>query len=207
MKRLVLGVGLSTALHAAVGGGLLWFFAGDPPFPIVAELDLSMGSLLPAGPPSGGGIPARRESWREGTKIQKETAPSAPPPAAAPEPDGSADGNGTATAGAGGSGNGPDGYFSVANVARKPAWVTNRISASDYPYVARQKGRDGRVVVAVWIGADGGVVDVRLMEGAYEALNEVALRKVKGARFTPARDALGRAVPCRVVLPILFELR
>lgn len=205
MKRLAAGVGVSTAVHAAAGGLLLWFLAGDPPLPIVAELDLSMGSLLPSAASSGGGTPARLESWREGPKIPKETAPPPSPPAAEPEPGGSTGGDATATAGAGG--NGPGGYFSVANVARKPVWVANRISASDYPYVARQKGRDGRVVVAVWIGVDGGVVDVRLLEGAYEALNDVALRKVKGARFTPARDASGRAVPCRVALPILFELR
>lgn len=90
---------------------------------------------------------------------------------------------------------------------RKPRWVGNFISAHDYPLIAAQQGKDGRVVLSVIIDSEGRVRDARLLEGSYDVLNEVALRKVREAVFSPAYDGGGNAVPCRVRLPIKFELR
>ena len=90
---------------------------------------------------------------------------------------------------------------------RKPRWVGNFITANDYPLLAAQQGKDGRVVLSVIIDSEGRVRDAQLLEGSYDALNEVALRKVRDAVFSPAYDKDGNAVACRVNVPIRFELR
>lgn len=95
----------------------------------------------------------------------------------------------------------------AADAARKPKWVGNFISPNDYPLLAKQQGRDGRVVLSVIIDNGGRVRDAQLLEGSYEALNEVALAKVREAVFSPAYDKSGNAVACQVRLPIRFELK
>ncbi len=57
------------------------------------------------------------------------------------------------------------------------------------------------------IDREGRVVDARLLEGAYDALNAAALRGVRRAVFSPAYDADGRPVASRLTVPIRFELR
>ncbi|MBV6494423.1 MAG: hypothetical protein LDLANPLL_02456 [Turneriella sp.] len=98
-------------------------------------------------------------------------------------------------------------FIAASDAARKPKWVGNFITANDYPLVARQQGKDGRVVLSVIIDEEGKVLDAQLLEGAYSALNEVALAKIRVARFSPAYDNEGNAVACKVRLPIRFELK
>lgn len=90
---------------------------------------------------------------------------------------------------------------------RKPRWVGNFITANDYPLLAKQQGKDGRVVLSVIIDSEGRVRNAQLLEGSYDALNEVALAKVRDAVFSPAYDKEGNAVACKVRVPIKFELR
>ena len=90
---------------------------------------------------------------------------------------------------------------------RKPRWVGNFITANDYPLLAAQQGKDGRVVLSVVIDSEGRVRDAELLEGSYDALNEVARAKVRDAVFSPAYDKEGNAVACKVRVPIKFELR
>jgi len=63
------------------------------------------------------------------------------------------------------------------------------------------------VVRIILIDLEGRVRDARLLQGGYDVLNEVALRKIREAIFAPAYDADNRPVPSRVILPIRFELR
>lgn len=98
-------------------------------------------------------------------------------------------------------------YLSAAQLERHPRWIKNFITDKDYPRLAEREGKDGRVVLSVFIDETGLVKDVRLMQGSYEVLNEVALRKVKEAVFTPAYNDEGRPVPSKVALPIKFELQ
>lgn len=98
-------------------------------------------------------------------------------------------------------------FVQASDAHRKPRWVGNFITANDYPLLAAQQGKDGRVVLSVIIDSDGRVRDAQLLEGSYDALNEVALRKVRDAVFSPAYDKDGNAVACRVRVPIRFELR
>lgn len=98
-------------------------------------------------------------------------------------------------------------YLLASQVARPPRWIGNLIRSSDYPRMARREGKDGRVILAALIDEAGRVEEVRLLEGSYDVLNEVALRKVRAARFTPAYDRDGRPVACKIILPIRFQLQ
>lgn len=98
-------------------------------------------------------------------------------------------------------------FVQASDAHRKPRWVGNFITARDYPLVAAQQGKDGRVVLSVIIDQEGRVRDAQLLEGSYDVLNEVALAKVKEAVFSPAYDKEGNAVACKVRVPIRFELR
>jgi TonB family protein len=107
----------------------------------------------------------------------------------------------------GGSVGGSGRYLSASQVAQPPRWVGNLIGPGDYPRLARREGKDGRVLLSVFIDETGRVRDVRLLQGSDDILNEVALRKVREAVFTPAQSQEGRPVPCKVTLPIRFQLQ
>ncbi len=98
-------------------------------------------------------------------------------------------------------------YLPAAQLARQPRWIANFITPEDYPLMARRHGKDGRVVLSVFIDEAGRVHDVRLLQGSYDVLNEVALRKTREAIFTPAYNEDGQHVACTVALPIRFELQ
>jgi protein TonB len=202
---------LSAAVHAGMAGGLFYWFVTRQPAPIVAELDLSMSPL--SVPNAGGGAARPSQAWsvpKKGIAPPPPPAPSLAPPMPEPEtpsvaakpgaPVGTGDGGG-------GDGSGAGAYVPVELTARKPRWIANFITSSDYPGVARQQGKDGRVVLSVLLDAEGHVRDARLLQGSYEVLNEVALRKIKEAVFAPAYDAADRPVACKVTLPIRFELK
>ena len=201
------GVLASALAHAGAWGGLSYALGryGSPA--VVAELDLSLAAMLPPNP--GGGRAARPAAAETVPKHSPPPSPVAPPQPAAqehsppcPEPC-AADTVGT---GGGGSGQSQGLYIPASQAARQPRWIANFITSSDYPQIARQKGKDGRVVLSVLIDANGLVRDVGLLRGAYEALNELALRKVQQAVFSPAYDADGHPVACNVKLPIRFLL-
>lgn len=207
-------------VHAGVGGGFYYWFMKRQPPPIVADLDLTMSSLVPVAPNAGGGYGAKRaEVWTMPKKGKKAPLPSVAPAAvetkeevmrqdavqACPEPCHEISGSGTGWGG--GTGEGQGQYIPVEAASRKPRWIRNFITSSDYPLIARRQGKDGLVVLTILIDAEGRVRDAQLQQGGYEALNEVALRKVKQAVFTPAYDDKNRPVSCKVTLPIRFELR
>lgn len=204
-------------VHAsAIGGAYAWFVARTPP-PIVADLDLSMIPMVTMPPNAGGGYGKAPESWvlpKKGKKAPvpvvekietKEEVTKQENQAACPEPcpQGTGPGNGWG----GGSGEGDGQYVPAEALARKPRWIRNFITTADYPLVARQEGKDGRVVLTVLIDAEGRVRDARLLQGSYEVFNEVALRKVRDAVFSPAYNDKSKAVSCKVTLPIRFELK
>ncbi|MCG3205849.1 MAG: hypothetical protein KCHDKBKB_02572 [Elusimicrobia bacterium] len=213
INKPALGIALSAIFHIGIGLTVKTFFMARHSAPILAELDLSMSSLVPAIPNPGGRGGVRSESW---TTPKKGRAPVPPPlpnvsevkqslpeEVACPEPcDRQQSGSGF-----GGSTEGTGIYIPVSQAARKPKWIGNLISERDYPSVARAQGKDGRVVLSVLIDSSGKVQDVRLLQGAYEALNSVALEKLRNATFTPAYDANGNPVACKVILPIQFELK
>jgi protein TonB len=216
------GISLSIVVHASAAGGLyLWIAHGRGPA-IVADLDLSMQPLINQPANAGGGRARAEEEWLIAPKNKSAPAPArpvekkveTPTPIPAPAEETAAEGAPCVEpcpegdgSGGGGTGEGHGLYVPASETSRKPRWVGNFITSADYPRLARENGKDGRVIVSVFIDDKGQVQDVRLLQGAYEALNDVALRKVRAAKFTPAFDAQGKAVACQVVLPIRFELR
>lgn len=217
------GVLLSTLVHASAGGGLYYAFVVDKPEPIEVEIDLSMVPLVPpdpapAQPPLPSVPPPSPATWTlpeleelPPPVVEEETLESEPPPTpvvaeATPEPP-EVPMPPVEQVAAVSRADAESRFLSVAELARKPRWIKNFITDKDYPRVAEREGKDGRVVLTVFIDDTGLVEDVRLMQGSYEVLNEVALRKVREAVFTPAYDAEGRPVPSKVALPIKFELQ
>lgn len=211
-KRILTGTSagmlISSLVHASLAGTLYYGFVLHRPAPIVAELDLSMTPLVPLAPNPGGRAENKPETWIQAKK-GKAPVPQAPSIVetkeevekqenqAAPCPEPCAQGTGE----------GEGQYVPASQAARKPRWIGNFISSRDYSLVAVQEGKDGRVVLTVWIDEEGRVRDARLLQGSYEILNDIALRKVREAKFSPAYDEDDRPVSCKVALPIRFELR
>jgi hypothetical protein len=177
---------LSAVVHVGTGGGLYYWFTKRQPPPIVAELDLSMSPLLPVVPNQGGGSGAKApETWTLPKKDQTAPIPVVPetPPTkeeVTKEEAQMAPCEGPCSAGpvigegwGGGTGEGDGEYVPVSETSRKPRWVKNFIRSSDYPAVARQEGKDGRVILTVLIDSEGQVRDARLLQGSYEIFNEV----------------------------------
>ncbi len=188
-------IGFSLVLHLLLFGiPYYWLVVRQPPA-VVMELDLTQAPRGPAPRPHRSHAAAARVwtapkaglAHAPSSATEAATAdetPACPPPC----PDT------------------PGDFTPVAMTAQAPRWVAGFITDADYPKLARKAGQDGRVLLTVFIEADGRVRDVRVVKGSYEALNKVAVEKVKAARFEPARDAAGRPVPARLLLPIRFEL-
>jgi TonB family protein len=209
-RDLAWSAGLHGLAFLALWLGLSWRALA----PVAADLDLSLAAFQAAAPNAGGGRAAPKQAWTVPSTGQAP-APAAqalPEPAPLPEAEEGAGDKPCAApclenGGGGGTGEGKGAYIRASEASRKPRWISNFIEPEDYPRLAREAGKDGRVVLSVLIDAAGKVRDARLLQGAYEALNEVALRKVRQAVFSPAFDKDGNPASCLVTLPIRFELR
>lgn len=75
-----------------------------------------------------------------------------------------------------------------------------------YPEAERRAGREGDVVVALHIGADGGVGSVDVLRSAGPAFDGAA-KKVGGLlKFSPAIALNGRPVAVKLSVPVQFKL-
>lgn len=188
----------SMALHATAGGSFyLWVVmtrTGN-----LQEIELTSAPLVPRSA-SAQAVPMIDDDW---FLAQKHRKLSKAPEQKKETPSDATPCKGNCQQGATGFGE----FIPASDAARKPKWVGNFITPNDYPLLAKQQGKDGRVVLSVIIDNEGRVRDAQLLEGSYEALNEVALAKVREAVFSPAYDKDGNAVACKVRLPIRFELK
>jgi protein TonB len=75
-----------------------------------------------------------------------------------------------------------------------------------YPEIARRRGREGRVVLKLVIGAGGELRHVEVVEGGGHGFEEAALAAVRASEYAPAVRG-GRPVECAALLPIRFSLR
>lgn len=76
-----------------------------------------------------------------------------------------------------------------------------------YPLSARRRGIEGRVVLRVFVGADGHVQSIDILHSSHHAvLDDAAVRALRRWRFEPARQA-GLPVAGRVDIPVAFRLR
>lgn len=79
--------------------------------------------------------------------------------------------------------------------------------APAYPALSRRTGEEGRVLLRVFVEANGlpSKVEIRSSSGS-ERLDQAALEAVRRWKFVPARQG-DRAVPASVVVPIAFNLK
>lgn len=188
----------SMALHATAGGSFyLWVVMSRHGY--LQEIELTSAPLVPRSN-NAQSAESKDDDW---FLVQKHRKLSKAPEQKKETPKEASTCNGKCTEGSTGLGD----FVPASDAHRKPKWVGNFITPNDYPLLAKQQGKDGRVVLSVIIDSDGKVRDAQLLEGSYEALNEVALAKVKEAVFSPAYDKEGNAVACKVRLPIRFELK
>ena len=76
----------------------------------------------------------------------------------------------------------------------------------EYPYIARKRGYEGKVVVRLLIGKDGRVKRLFLVKSSgYKVLDRSALKALKNWKFSPARIA-GAPVEYWVEVPVVFRL-
>lgn len=76
-----------------------------------------------------------------------------------------------------------------------------------YPRSARRAGLEGVVKINALVDASGVVTSAEvLVSSGHTALDQAALEAVRRALFAPALQE-GRRVPCRIVIPIRFQLR
>jgi protein TonB len=79
--------------------------------------------------------------------------------------------------------------------------------APEYPLAARQRNEEGRVLLLVFLDAEGRVLDAQLRASSGSALlDQAALRAVRQWRFSPAR-ARGVPVTSQLLVPVRFSLR
>ncbi len=84
----------------------------------------------------------------------------------------------------------------------KPAQATSTVQP-DYPELARQAGVSGTIVVQALVGADGSVLEARVLN-SNPLLNEAAESAVRRFRFQPA-TAGGVPVASWVSVPLTFK--
>jgi protein TonB len=75
-----------------------------------------------------------------------------------------------------------------------------------YPWLSRQKGEEGRVVLRVAVDDGGRAIDVAVLgSSGYGRLDRAAAAAVRRWRFAPANSG-GRAVAGTVDVPVTFRL-
>lgn len=103
---------------------------------------------------------------------------------------------------------GNDGKSNNGMIATPPGYSLGTVNtpAPDYPWSARRRGIEGRVVIRLEVGADGHPTQVELIHSSGDdALDRAALTTLRNWRLRPA-VADGVPVPGRIVVPILFTL-
>lgn len=75
-----------------------------------------------------------------------------------------------------------------------------------YPRLSRRLGEQGRVLLRVYVNADGGPAQIEIARSSgHERLDSAAQEAVRGWQFAPARQG-DRALAAWVVVPIVFSL-
>jgi protein TonB len=76
----------------------------------------------------------------------------------------------------------------------------------DYPWIARVQGHQGRVVLSVWVSADGHADRLAVLQSSgYPSLDRAAVQAVEGWRFQPARRG-GHDTGSMLYVPVVFRL-
>ena len=75
-----------------------------------------------------------------------------------------------------------------------------------YPIIARKKGWQGRLLLAVHIDQNGNVLDIHVKEtSGYEILDRASVKTIRDWKFLPARHG-NRYVEDNINIPVSFKL-
>ena len=75
-----------------------------------------------------------------------------------------------------------------------------------YPWISRAQGHQGRVVLSVWVSAEGQADELAVLKSSgYPTLDRAAVAAVQRWRFTPARRA-GNNAASLLYVPVVFRL-
>jgi len=97
-----------------------------------------------------------------------------------------------------------DEVIAAAVAAQMPVPVSRALP--EYPSAARAKRIEGRVLMQLVVDRSGRVEDDVVVLSPPSPLDEAAIAAVRKWRFTPGRDAAGRAVRVRVEIPMRFQM-
>ena len=76
-----------------------------------------------------------------------------------------------------------------------------------YPYGARSRGEEGKVIVSVKVDVSGRVRSLAIVESSgYLALDRQAVQALRKARYYAAVDSVGKPRAGEVTVPIVFRL-
>ncbi|MDX1904245.1 MAG: energy transducer TonB, partial [Thermonemataceae bacterium] len=77
-----------------------------------------------------------------------------------------------------------------------------------YPSVAKRKGTEGKVVLEFVIDRDGSMSEVRALSKLGDGCEEEAIKALQKMtkKWSPGRDATGKAVRQRKTIPVIFKL-
>ncbi|HBR22592.1 MAG TPA: hypothetical protein DD713_08545 [Nitrospiraceae bacterium] len=75
----------------------------------------------------------------------------------------------------------------------------------EYPRFARRLGKEGKVVLRLFIDGHGRLVSVEIVEKAGHGFDEASVNAVKASTFRPAK-LNGHPVACKALLPVRFKL-
>lgn len=112
-------------------------------------------------------------------------------------------GSGTGTASGSGRGTGAGDVDAGFGSPSGPRFLHREIP--EYPFVARKRKIEGKVVLAVVIDETGRLTKAEVIEASDRVFAEASLEAVKKSTFLPARRN-GRPVASRALLPIRFSL-
>ncbi len=88
-------------------------------------------------------------------------------------------------------------------IAARPVYAPRPL----YPVLERRHGREGRVMLALFVDDSGRVSQAKVRQtSGSEAFDTAALNAVMRWRFTPARDRNGRALSRWCTVRILFQM-
>ncbi|MCR6631313.1 MAG: TonB family protein [Magnetospirillum sp.] len=206
------GTALSAAMHAITIACLV--VASEVPPTVPPPLTVAVAWLPPVAAaaeqtPQPASQPARPEASHAAKRSRPSpvterlsvSAPPTPVSATAPEPP---------AGGAGSDEGAPRGEVAAGIGSTREAEYTLGAADTplpDYPWSARRRGREGRVVVRLHVGADGRALLAEVLESSGDPTLDQAALDTLGRWYLQPALANGVPVATRVVVPIRFELR
>jgi TonB family protein len=107
--------------------------------------------------------------------------------------------------GTGGGGTGTGGILNTKfGSSDAPGFLYREIP--QYPFAARRRGEEGRVVLKLTIDAKGNLLNIEVIESTGSDFTVSAIEAVKRSKFSPAKKN-NTPVVCMALLPIRFALK